>query len=53
MLTGQSQDELRDQGWLSAVHPEDQGQVVAAWAEALAARRPAAAELPMRASSEE
>lgn len=34
VLTGQSYAEIANQGWLDAVHPEDQARVAAAWREA-------------------
>ena len=39
-LTGQTKEEYEDYGWSNAVHPEDVGATVAAWREAVAARKP-------------
>ncbi|MBE9181050.1 PAS domain S-box protein [Oculatella sp. LEGE 06141] len=37
-FTGQTSDELKGWGWLSAVHPEDQSHTASAWIAALATR---------------
>ena len=34
-LTGQSQDEVQGDGWLTAVHPEDRARTIAAWEAAI------------------
>ena len=40
-LTGQSDEELRGDGWLAMLHPEDRAGTVAAWAAARAGHAPA------------
>jgi PAS domain S-box-containing protein len=37
-FTGQSFEQLRDRGWLDAVHPEDRALTIKTWSEALANR---------------
>ena len=39
-FTGQTWDEYRGEGWLSAVHPEDRTATAAAWAAAIASEEP-------------
>jgi len=38
LFTGQTDEQLRDWGWLDAVHPDDRAHTSQAWADALAAR---------------
>ena len=38
-LTGQSREDYQDYGWSKAVHPEDVAPTIAAWEEAVAAKR--------------
>jgi PAS domain S-box-containing protein len=40
LFTGQSFDEWKADGWLSALHPDDRGRVAQAWAASVAARTP-------------
>jgi PAS domain S-box-containing protein len=39
-LTGQTVEEVRGQGWLDALHPDDRARAGAIWSEAVSARRP-------------
>jgi PAS domain S-box-containing protein len=39
-LTGQTLEQLREWGWVDALHPQDRERVAGAWRDALEARRP-------------
>jgi PAS domain S-box-containing protein len=47
-FTGQSSSEATWGGWFEAIHPDDRAKAVRAWGEAVAARRPLAAEHRLR-----
>ncbi|HEX8617471.1 MAG TPA: GAF domain-containing protein, partial [Thermoanaerobaculia bacterium] len=47
-MTGQTADELREDGWAAIVHPQDRERVTAAWKEALEARAPMQQEFRIR-----
>ncbi|HEX8243525.1 MAG TPA: PAS domain-containing protein [Longimicrobium sp.] len=47
-LTGQSLEEVRDQGWAGAIHPDDRARVLAAWWAAYEARSVYEAEYRLR-----
>jgi PAS domain S-box-containing protein len=47
-LTGQDTDELRGDGWLNAVHPDDRQAMEQRWRESLAAGEPYGAEFRVR-----
>jgi PAS domain S-box-containing protein len=47
-LTGQTVDEVRADGWLAAVHPDDRPRVLAAWAAAVESRGVYEAEYRLR-----
>jgi diguanylate cyclase (GGDEF)-like protein/PAS domain S-box-containing protein len=51
LLTGQSPDQYRGDGWLDAVHSEDREEVVAIWGSLLAAQKAAAFEYRVRMSN--
>jgi PAS domain S-box-containing protein len=47
-FTGQTSSEATWGGWFEAIHPDDRAKAVRAWGEAVAARRPLAAEHRLR-----
>ncbi|HET7234294.1 MAG TPA: PAS domain S-box protein [Longimicrobium sp.] len=47
-LTGQTHEEVREEGWIAAVHPDDRERVRAAWWTACQARTPYEAEYRLR-----
>jgi PAS domain S-box-containing protein len=47
-FTGQSFDEWKEDGWLSALHPDDRGRVAEAWAASVAAKTPYKTEFRVR-----
>ena len=47
-FTGQTSSEATWGGWFEAIHPDDRAQAVRAWGEAVAGRRPLAAEHRLR-----
>ena len=50
-FTGQSFEEMRGSGWLSAVHPDDRGAVANAWCEAVKSKQIYSAEYRLRHAS--
>ncbi|WP_169747581.1 PAS domain S-box protein [Belnapia moabensis] len=48
VLTAQNADQLRDNGWLEVVHPDDRPSIQALWRQALAERRPKEFEFRVR-----
>lgn len=49
-FSGQTQDEVRDWGWLDAVHPDDRAPTAAAWQKAVDERQPYIVEYRVRRS---
>jgi PAS domain S-box-containing protein len=47
-ITGQSEEELLNGGWLAGIHPDDRPRVAAAWAAAVASRSPYRTEYRIR-----
>lgn len=49
-LTGQTEEDMRNWGWVTAIHPNDRGTAIRLWLEALRDRKPYQNEYRVRAS---